>query len=166
MDLTVRERERGVKLEMVGCSRHGLPKWIAAATRVDLDGASSSPGSPKSDASSSSLRSSSSSSSSSPQLRSSSPDPSTGFGERALSAAGAAVLSAVLVNPLDVAKVTLGFFFSAMFFVILCQLAFDVVSFSSLQLHLTSFISGSFEIEFLVQKKKKKGSFLLVVSGS
>lgn len=46
-----------------------------------------------------------------------------------------------------------------MFFVILCQLAFDVVSFSSLQLHLTSFISGSFEIEFLVQKKKKVLSF-------
>ncbi|CAL9144767.1 mitochondrial carrier protein MTM1-like [Musa acuminata AAA Group] len=91
---------------MVGCSRHGLPKWIAAATRVDLDGASSSPGSPKSDASSSSLRSSSSSSSS-PQIISSSPDPSTGFGERALSAAGAAVLSAVLVNPLDVAKTRL-----------------------------------------------------------
>ncbi|RRT41396.1 hypothetical protein B296_00052781, partial [Ensete ventricosum] len=67
----------------------------------DFDSASS-PGSPKSDASSSSLRSSSPSSS--PQLRSSSPDPSTGFGERALSAAGAAVLSAVLVNPLDVAK--------------------------------------------------------------
>ncbi|URD76041.1 Solute carrier family 25 member [Musa troglodytarum] len=89
---------------MVGCSRHGLPKWIAAATRVDLDGASSS-GSPKSDASSPSLRSSSSSSS--PQLRSSSPDPSTGFGERALSAAGAAVLAAVVVNPLDVAKTRL-----------------------------------------------------------
>lgn len=32
-------------------------------------------------------------------------DVSLGFGERAFSAAGAAVLSAVLVNPLDVAKV-------------------------------------------------------------
>lgn len=32
-------------------------------------------------------------------------DVTLGFGERAFSAAGAAVLSAVLVNPLDVAKV-------------------------------------------------------------
>lgn len=34
------------------------------------------------------------------------------FGERAFSAAGAAVLSAVLVNPLDVAKVYLPYFSS------------------------------------------------------
>lgn len=34
-------------------------------------------------------------------------DVTLGFGERAFSAAGAAVLSAVLVNPLDVAKVYL-----------------------------------------------------------
>lgn len=33
-------------------------------------------------------------------------DVNMGFGDRAMSAAGAAVLSAILVNPLDVAKVT------------------------------------------------------------
>lgn len=33
------------------------------------------------------------------------PDANLGFTERSLSAAGAAILSAILVNPLDVAKV-------------------------------------------------------------
>lgn len=45
--------------------------------------------------------------SSPPHRRSSSSDSDLGFGERALSAAGAAFLSAILVNPLDVAKVKL-----------------------------------------------------------
>ncbi|XP_039116536.1 mitochondrial carrier protein MTM1-like isoform X1 [Dioscorea cayenensis subsp. rotundata] len=77
-----------------GSSRHGLPAFLSAASRVDFEGAIS-------DASSAP-----SSSSSSPPLPRSS-DFDMGFVERAVSAAGAAVLSAVLVNPLDVAKTRL-----------------------------------------------------------
>jgi len=70
---------------MVG-SRPSLPSWLTAATtRVDFEGNVSS------------MSSSSSSSSVS--------DMNLGFGERAFSAAGAAAFSAVLVNPLDIAKV-------------------------------------------------------------
>ncbi|XP_042389572.1 mitochondrial carrier protein MTM1-like isoform X2 [Zingiber officinale] len=87
---------------MVGCSRSGFPKWIPAATRVEFDGASSANAS-KSEAQSTS----SSPSPSAAHLVSSSPDFQMGFGERALSAAGAAVISAILVNPLDVAKTRL-----------------------------------------------------------
>ncbi|XP_042394305.1 mitochondrial carrier protein MTM1-like isoform X1 [Zingiber officinale] len=87
---------------MVGCSRSGFPKWIPAATRVEFDGASSANAS-KSEAQSTS----SPPSPSAAHLVSSSPDFQMGFGERALSAAGAAVISAILVNPLDVAKTRL-----------------------------------------------------------
>ncbi|KAJ6829463.1 putative mitochondrial carrier protein MTM1 [Iris pallida] len=73
-------------------TRHGLPAWMSAASRVDFDAKIPS----MSDSSSSSSSSSSTSS-----------DSSIGFAERAMSAAGAAVLSAILVNPLDVAKTRL-----------------------------------------------------------
>ncbi|XP_010914122.1 mitochondrial carrier protein MTM1 isoform X1 [Elaeis guineensis] len=81
---------------MVGPSRHSLPQWMSAASRVDFDGAANVS---RSDASASP--------SSPPHRRSSSSDSDMGFGERALSAAGAAFLSAILVNPLDVAKTRL-----------------------------------------------------------
>ncbi|KAE7999401.1 hypothetical protein FH972_003835 [Carpinus fangiana] len=82
---------------MVG-SRQNLPSWIsaAAANRVDFEGNVSSMSETK-------LKEGSSSSSSSKGLS----DVDLGFGERAFSAAGAAVLSAILVNPLDVAKIRL-----------------------------------------------------------
>lgn len=81
---------------MVGCSRGSLPTWMtAAAARVDLSGGvtPSHQGSP------------------SPPHSSSGPAPAAGADqqlglfERALSAAGAAFVSAIIVNPLDVAKV-------------------------------------------------------------
>ncbi|KAL9272056.1 Mitochondrial carrier protein MTM1-like protein, partial [Drosera capensis] len=78
---------------MVG-ERNGLPSWItaAAAKRVDFDldrnGAVDSMGSVDGSGSVSD-------------------DVRLGIGERALSAAGAAVISAVIVNPLDVAKTRL-----------------------------------------------------------
>ncbi|KAG6489951.1 mitochondrial carrier protein MTM1-like [Zingiber officinale] len=87
---------------MAGCSRSGLPKWMPAATRVEFDGGSSG-NVPESDSHSTSSPQPPSAS----RLGSASSDSQTGFGERALSAAGAAVISAVLVNPLDVAKTRL-----------------------------------------------------------
>lgn len=86
---------------MVG-SKQGLPSWISAAavTRVDFQG-NSSISMPESMLKETSSSSASPSSFSKKALS----DVNLGFGERALSAAGAAVLSAVLVNPLDVAKV-------------------------------------------------------------
>lgn len=77
-------------------SRQSLPSWIsaAAANRVDCEGNVSS-------MSETALKEGSSSSSSEKGLS----DVNLGFGERAFSAAGASVLSAILVNPLDVAKV-------------------------------------------------------------
>ncbi|KAF0899414.1 hypothetical protein E2562_019532 [Oryza meyeriana var. granulata] len=85
---------------MVGCSRGGgLPAWMsaAAAARVDLSGggagvmpgtgASSQPGSSGS--------------------QQAAADQELGMAERALSAAGAAFVSAIIVNPLDVAKTRL-----------------------------------------------------------
>ncbi|XP_062195943.1 mitochondrial carrier protein MTM1-like isoform X2 [Phragmites australis] len=80
---------------MVGCSRGSLPTWMtAAASRVDLSGgvAPSHQGSP----------SSTSSSTQAPPAAGA--DTELGMVERALSAAGAAFISAVIVNPLDVAK--------------------------------------------------------------
>ncbi|GLT59041.1 hypothetical protein SLA2020_318860 [Shorea laevis] len=81
---------------MVG-SRQSLPSWIsaAAANRVDFEGNVSS-------MSETALKEGSSSSSEKGLS-----DVNLGFGERALSAAGASVLSAILVNPLDVAKTRL-----------------------------------------------------------
>lgn len=79
-------------------SRQNLPSWIsaAAANRVDFEGNVSS-------MTETTLKEGSSSSSSEKGLS----DFNLGFGERAFSAAGAAVLSAILVNPLDVAKIRL-----------------------------------------------------------
>lgn len=80
---------------MVGCSRHNLPSWMSAASRVDFDnlprpapgGDAAPPPPPQSPG------------------HGSAADAELGFAERALSAAGAAFLSAIIVNPLDVAKV-------------------------------------------------------------
>ena len=47
--------------------------------------------------------------------KTSSEDDKLGVGERAFSAAGAAFLSAIIVNPLDVAKVTLSMLFLFLF---------------------------------------------------
>lgn len=78
-------------------SRASVPSWMsaAAATRVDLEGSVSS------------VSVSSETSSKEEALRRSEAinDFSLGFAERAFSAAGAAIVSAVIVNPLDVAKV-------------------------------------------------------------
>jgi solute carrier family 25, member 39/40 len=75
---------------MAGCSRGSFPIWMtAAASRVDLaGGAAASP----------------SSSSQAPPATAA--DQELGMVERALSAAGAAFISAIIVNPLDVAKVS------------------------------------------------------------
>jgi solute carrier family 25 protein 39/40 len=81
---------------MAGSSRQSLPSWITAAaattttTRVDIEGINKE-GGPKNEESKSVPSAS---------------DFDLGFVERAFAAAGAAVLSAVIVNPLDVAKVT------------------------------------------------------------
>ncbi|XP_028791955.1 mitochondrial carrier protein MTM1 isoform X3 [Neltuma alba] len=81
---------------MVG-SKQGFPSWIgAAATRVDFEGKVSSM------SSSSDPSDHHSGSSGAPPLSHS--DAELSFGERALSAAGAAFVSAIIVNPLDVAK--------------------------------------------------------------
>ncbi|KAJ4952855.1 hypothetical protein NE237_029687 [Protea cynaroides] len=85
---------------MVG-SRQTLPSWIsAAASRVDFDGSVSS----MSEAMFTEGREASS-----PQPYNSNTlsDANLSFGERAISASGAAVLSVILVNPLDVAKIRL-----------------------------------------------------------
>nr|DAD19136.1 TPA_asm: hypothetical protein HUJ06_020599 [Nelumbo nucifera] len=85
----------------MGGSRHNFPSWMsAAASRVDFDGNVSS----MSDAMFKDRREVSSPQSNNPNTL---PDANLGFGERAFSAAGAAFLSAILVNPLDVAKTRL-----------------------------------------------------------
>ncbi|KAL9396994.1 hypothetical protein Peur_011247 [Populus x canadensis] len=82
---------------MAGSSRQSLPSWITAAaattttTRVDIEGINKE-GGPKNEESKSVPSAS---------------DFDLGFAERAFAAAGAAVLSAVIVNPLDVAKTRL-----------------------------------------------------------
>jgi solute carrier family 25 protein 39/40 len=107
---------------MVG-SRQNLPSWIsaAAANRVDFEGNVSSM--------SETMLKEGSSSSSEKGLS----DVDLGFGERAFSAAGAAVLSAILVNPLDVAKVfnfydthlLISSYFER-FYIVICILFFPV----------------------------------------
>jgi solute carrier family 25, member 39/40 len=67
---------------------------MSAATRVDFDNISRS---------SSTVDSGGTSAGGSVAM---SPDSGLGLGERALSAAGAAFISAIIVNPLDVAKVS------------------------------------------------------------
>lgn len=82
------------------CSRPTVPSWLSAASRVDFDGGTSAANVSMPEAvfldgrEVSNLHQSNSLS-----------DFDMGFTERALSAAGAAFLSAILVNPLDVAKV-------------------------------------------------------------
>lgn len=75
-------------------SKPGVPSWISAAavTKLDFEGKENM------------LKEAATSSSSSYSTRGLA-DVDLGFGERALAAAGAAALSAVIVNPLDVAKV-------------------------------------------------------------
>ncbi|KAK6260594.1 hypothetical protein SCA6_015068 [Theobroma cacao] len=82
-------------------SRQGLPSWIsaAAATRVDSEGNVENM-----------IKDGHGDSTSQPQSQKSSKavtDVDLSFGERAFSAAGAAFLSAIIVNPLDVAKTRL-----------------------------------------------------------
>ncbi|XP_009377260.2 mitochondrial carrier protein MTM1 isoform X1 [Pyrus x bretschneideri] len=80
---------------MVG-SRHGLPSWMTtvAASRVDFEGNVDTM-----------FREAKEQQKLFHSMRVS--DANLGFGERALSAAGAAFVSAILVNPLDVAKTRL-----------------------------------------------------------
>ncbi|KAG9448396.1 hypothetical protein H6P81_014524 [Aristolochia fimbriata] len=86
------------------CSRHTVPPWLSAASRVDFDGGTTS----NANMSEATVYSADGRESlSSSAHRKSLPDFSMGFGERAFSAAGAAVLSAIIVNPLDVAKTRL-----------------------------------------------------------
>lgn len=81
---------------------YSLPQWMSAASSVDFDGAAN-------------MSRSDASPSSPPRRRSSYSDANMGFGVRALSAAGAAFLSAILMNPLDVAKVNLDVNLSVLF---------------------------------------------------
>ncbi|XP_012083259.1 mitochondrial carrier protein MTM1 isoform X2 [Jatropha curcas] len=85
---------------MVGGSRQSLPSWIsaAAASRVDIDGNVSSVSETMFTSKDANNRDDS---------KTVSPDANLGFAERALSAAGAAFVSAIIVNPLDVAKTRL-----------------------------------------------------------
>uniref|UniRef100_A0A0D9X7H4 Mitochondrial carrier protein n=1 Tax=Leersia perrieri TaxID=77586 RepID=A0A0D9X7H4_9ORYZ len=91
---------------MVGCSRGGgLPAWMtAAAARVDLSGGG---GVMPGGGSSSSSQPGSSPGSHQLAAASAAADQELGMAERALSAAGAAFVSAIIVNPLDVAKTRL-----------------------------------------------------------
>ncbi|KAL5221854.1 hypothetical protein ABZP36_026567 [Zizania latifolia] len=87
---------------MVGCSRvGGFPSWMtAAAARVDLSGGAAMTGTAPSQPRSSGQQQWSA-------AAAASADQELGMAERALSAAGAAFVSAIIVNPLDVAKTRL-----------------------------------------------------------
>lgn len=77
---------------MVGSSRNGLPSWIGLATatrKVEIDQTMAKKVEPNDGGSSNTKIS----------------DLDLSFPERAFSAAGAAFISAIIVNPLDVAKV-------------------------------------------------------------
>lgn len=109
-------------------TRQGLPSWMTSAaaasssTRVEFDGNISDAMLKDDSAPASSLLQPHPQSQS--QLsKSSISDVKLGFTERAFSAAGAAVLSAILVNPLDVAKVLLLLIFNSphCYFVFLCN---------------------------------------------
>lgn len=98
--------QRRYKFAGMVSSRQSLPSWISAAavTRVDIEGnvASSVPNDnymPK--------QSDGGEFSSNPEALS---NVDLGVGERAFAAAGAAFISAIIVNPLDVAKVFFFFF--------------------------------------------------------
>ena len=85
---------------MVG-SRPGVPSWIgAAATKVDIEGNVSS-------MSETVFRENEAESVPHEKYSKALSDWDLGFPQRALSAAGAAFISAIIVNPLDVAKVML-----------------------------------------------------------
>lgn len=93
MDLREAGQKSNTGRGMVG-SRQSIPSWVgAAAARVDFEGNTSTMLNDGKAAS---------------PTEHSKPlwDANLGFGERALSAAGAAVISAILVNPLDIAKVS------------------------------------------------------------
>lgn len=98
---------------MVG-SRPSLPSWIgAAATRVDIEGNVSS-------MSDTMFRENREESAPPEQYSKALSDGDLGFGQRAFSAAGAAFISAIIVNPLDVAKVIVYHLFS-------CCMRFDLI---------------------------------------
>lgn len=82
-------------------SKPGLPSWMsaAAATKLDFEGKENM------------LKEAAATSYSSKILA----DVDLGFGQRAFAAAGAAAISAVIVNPLDVAKVFNFFFYHTHF---------------------------------------------------
>ena len=83
---------------MVGL-KPNLPSWTScSSTRVDFEGNVSS-------LSDSMLRGGKEGHSEQPRRSNTLSDANLSFGERSLSAAAAAVVSAILVNPLDIAKV-------------------------------------------------------------
>ncbi|KAF5953118.1 hypothetical protein HYC85_011062 [Camellia sinensis] len=95
---------------MVGTTRPGIPSWISAAASrgVELDAnLTTSVSDNMARSSDEEIEERSSLQSQSHHHSKTLSDFNLGFAERAFSAAGAAVLSAVLVNPLDVAKTRL-----------------------------------------------------------
>ncbi|XP_077227493.1 mitochondrial carrier protein MTM1-like [Tasmannia lanceolata] len=83
----------------MGCSRHNVPSWLSAASRMEFDGGAN--------VATSDVGFSEGLESSPHHQPNTLSDFSMGFRERAFSAAGAAFISAIIVNPLDVAKIRL-----------------------------------------------------------